>query len=294
VKLDGRHSSTFFIIPLKNAPGSDVRTRFAGRRAARYDVGDVRAEVTALVSQGFEVGVHGIDAWRDAEAGRLELRRIAEATQEVELGIRVHWLCYDTRSPGILEEAGYDYDSTLGFNETVGYRAGTLQAFRPLGVRALLELPLHLQDTAMFLRHGLGLSEAQAWGRCMQVLDAAEEYGGVVTILWHMRSLSPERLWGGFYARLIEELQARGAWCTSARQAVRWFRQRRSVVFEEVTVEGNALRLRLSHDIRPDGPGMFLRVHRPPRNRVATVIGGPTHIDVPWTGESHVKIDLEE
>ena len=30
-----------------------------------------------------------------------------------------------------LDEAGFEYDSTVGYNDAVGYRAGTSQVFRP-------------------------------------------------------------------------------------------------------------------------------------------------------------------
>ena len=46
--------------------------------------------------------------------------------------------------------AGATYDSTIGYNETVGYRAGTTQVYKPLEMTRLLELPLHVMDTAMF------------------------------------------------------------------------------------------------------------------------------------------------
>ena len=82
------------------------------------------------------------------------------------IGIRMHWLLRDARTPSVLENAGYAYDSTVGYNETVGYRAGTTQVFRPQGVRRLLELPLHIQDGALFYPQQLDLSEADAWKSC--------------------------------------------------------------------------------------------------------------------------------
>ena len=37
----------------------------------------------------------------------------------------------------------------VGYNETVGFRAGTSQVFAPIGTKHLLELPLHIQDTSL-------------------------------------------------------------------------------------------------------------------------------------------------
>jgi len=78
-----------------------------------------------------------------------------------EVGVRMHWLLRDENTFCVLEESGYDYDSTAGYNETVGYRCGTTQTFRRW-VQTLLELPLHIQDGAMFYSQRLDLSETEA------------------------------------------------------------------------------------------------------------------------------------
>jgi hypothetical protein len=291
-EVDKTFSSTFFLIPFRDRAGSNLQVEFPNRRAARYDIGDVHKQVEMLIMQGYEVGLHGIDAWHSAEKGRQELDRICEVTGQRDIGVRMHWLCSDHNSPTCLDQAGFAYDSTFGYNKAAGYRAGTLQVFRPSGATRLLELPLHIQDTALFLAHGLGLAEDQAWDRCMTIMDTAARYGGVVTVLWHMRSLSPERLWGDFYLRLLEELRKRGAWFGTARQVVHWFRQRRSVVFEEASWSEDTLRLRLTHDSCSSDSRLLLRVHRPRGTESAESGARPPYIDLPWAGETCVEIPL--
>ncbi len=74
----------------------------------------------------------------------------------------MHWLYYDQNSPKKLEEAGATYDSTCGYNDAVGYRAGTTQVHKPLSATHLLELPLHVMDTALFYPSRMELSPARA------------------------------------------------------------------------------------------------------------------------------------
>ena len=74
----------------------------------------------------------------------------------------MHWLLRDANTASALEQAGYAYDPTVGYNETIGYRNGTTQVFRPLGAQTLLELPLHIQDGALFYPQRLDLSEPEA------------------------------------------------------------------------------------------------------------------------------------
>ena len=133
LRLERDLGATFFFIPFKNRPGDKVQRPHANRRAAAYDVRQEGALLQSIMDMGHEVGVHGIDAWHNADKGREEHRRLTEITQKANLGVRMHWLCFDASSPQVLEQAGFQYDSTFGYNQTVGYRAGTTQVFRPKG-----------------------------------------------------------------------------------------------------------------------------------------------------------------
>jgi hypothetical protein len=143
----------------------------------------------------------------------------------------MHWLYFDEQSPAILDRAGVDYDSSIGYNDAVGYRAGTAQVYKPLSAVELLELPLHIMDTALFLPGRQNLSTSEAKKLVGEIIANAVRFGGVITVNWHDRSILPERLWAGFYSDLLQELRAQGAWLASARDTVRWFRKRRSAIF---------------------------------------------------------------
>src|SRR5207253_9032885 len=135
-----------------------------------------------------------------AQRGMAERSAVAAAAGGPVVGIRMHWLLRDRNTPAVLESAGYAYDAGLGYNETIGYRNGTTQVFRPLGACAtLLELPLHIQDGALFYPDRLDLSEPDARSRCDRLVEHARGFGGVLTMLWHDRSHGPERFWGDFY-----------------------------------------------------------------------------------------------
>jgi len=143
----------------------------------------------------------------------------------------MHWLFFDSESAGKLDDAGFSYDSTVGYNETIGYRAGTTQAFRPFGTKRLLELPLHIMDTALFYPAYLHLSPEQAMMRIDGMVNDMRQFGGVLMVNWHDRSIAPERLWDDFYAELVEKFKLAGAWFCTAGEAAQWFRRRREVTF---------------------------------------------------------------
>jgi len=263
IEMEGGTPSTFFILPFKGYAGRTSHGPAPRARSSRYEVFDIAEKIKALMSSGCEIGLHGIDGWLDSSRGRVELERIRQVTGSSDIGVRTHWLYCDDESPEHHERAGADYDSTIGYNQTVGYRAGTSQVYKPLGTTHLLELPLHVMDTALFYPRRLGLSPKEAKELVGKIVSNAAEFGGCVTIDWHDRSIAPERLWGDFYRQLIDELRDKGAWLSSASQAVSWFRKRRSAVFERVHREPGALRLKVTVPIEDALPGLRLRIHKP-------------------------------
>jgi hypothetical protein len=263
VEMEAGLASTYFVIPTRNYPGRPFAGNGVSRRAVRYDVTDVRPQLQKVISSGCEVGLHGIDTWIDSTKGREERDRVTQTLDTTVTGVRMHWLYFDENSPTILEQAGFSYDSTVGYNETVGYRAGTAQVYRPLGAANLLELPLHIMDTALFFPGFLNLSDGEAWQVVGRFIDDLGRFGGALTINWHDRSIAPERLWSGFYVKLLRELKSRGAWFATATQTVSWFRKRRSAMIEAAFVEGGKIRIKAS--VKSDGklPGLRVRVHKP-------------------------------
>ena len=229
--LELDHASTFFIIPKKGEAGTTSTGARLTRRAVRYDLSQLQTTVAEIVAHRGEIGLHGIDAWRDTAEARRERAQIQALTHTSEVGVRMHWLFFDSESAGKLDEAGFSYDSTVGYNETVGYRAGTTQAFRPFGTKRLLELPLHIMDTALFYPAYLHLSPEQAMMRIDGMVNDMRQFGGVLMVNWHDRSIAPERLWDDFYAELVEKFKSAGAWFCTAAEAAQWFRRRREVTF---------------------------------------------------------------
>ena len=263
LEIENGIGSTFFVIPHKGDPGQGVNGAAPTARAAQYDLSESANCFRSLLSAGREIGLHGIDAWCDSNKGHAELERIRSFTGASKVGVRMHWLFFNEQSAALLEQAGFSYDSTVGYNETVGYRAGTTQAFKPLGVEQMLELPMHMMDTALFFPSHMSLSSKEAKPLTDNLINNVIRFGGVLTVNWHDRSIAPERLWEDFYVSLLKDLKSRGVWFPTAEQAVAWFRKRRSTLIEDVTRESDGIRVKVSLNQRDDGlPRLRLRVHK--------------------------------
>jgi hypothetical protein len=281
LRLEKDLSPTYFLIPFKHRHGDKVNLPHSERRGCGYDVEDIADWVVRLQAEGCEIGVHGIDAWHSVEKGREELNRIAAVAKQADLGMRSHWLLKNADTARILEEAGYSYDSTCGYNETIGFLNGTSQAFKPLGVQKLLELPMHIQDGALFFPGRLGLSDAEAEQRCNALIDVTRKSGGVLTLLWHDRSHGPERFWGNFYKHLVETLKMQNAWFGTAAAVVAWFRARRQICFRTIRSADGARHIRLCGKGAKMSPAFRVRAHTP-----NTQGGKPELIDFAWDGHS--------
>jgi len=278
--------STFFFVSM---PGKTGRAAHP-YRAVSY-VPDTKV-MQLLTESGWEAGVHGIDNWIDADEGRMEMGRLGLSGA----GNRTHWLLFDDRSWMTLDKAGYSYDTTFGYNGDAGFRAATLQAYRPESVENLLELPLHIQDLGLFgtfcwapTADGwektpcLHLPEKEARDHCNRILDYARQYGGNVTLLWHYENLVPPRDWSGLYRDLVSRAKADGAWVTTAGNVVAWFRERRHVSvtcrFAENTVsitQEGAHTLNSPHPFR-------VRIHMPSNRSISTeaeYVRGEEYIDI--------------
>ena len=261
LELEKGMKSTFFFLPYKGVPGENEGGGAPLRRASKYDVGDLQGIVSGLISEGCEIGLHGIDAWHDPVKARSEAERISSVTGHRVKGVRMHWLYFAAASPGILEEAGLSYDSTMGYNDAVGFCAGTAQVFRPPGAQELLELPLTIQDTAMFYSGRMDLGEKEAFALCKDIIGKVGTFGGALVINWHDRSLGPERLWGDFYEGLLKEIKCYRVCSCTAFEATEWFRKRRAVRFTEVDGGDGTRRLKIERVEKGQGPGLKLRLY---------------------------------
>jgi hypothetical protein len=285
INTDGEFRSTFFVIPFQGRPGRGLDGRSDSRRSVQYAVEETRPWLSKLRSLRFEVGVHGIDAWSDFATATDELRKVAELTGDEELGVRMHWLYFNESSFATLDHAGFVYDASIGYNDAVGFRAGTTQVFRPLSSERLLELPLHIQDTALFFPGRMDCTEQEALDFCKRILDWTQELGGVSTVSWHERSLVPERQWDGAYRRLLAQLRQRGACVAPAREVVSWFSDRRSIDLQGAEIEAH--RLQALADRGPEAvasPALTLRIHGSRSD--CDHVGASGSVDIPVDADS--------
>lgn len=180
--------------------------------------------VETLLDAGAEVGLHGSYLAAE-ELGRLAAEKdVLEGLAGEVAGHRYHYLRVDPhRNLAPLAELGFRYDTTLGFPDALGFRAGIAHPFRPWDFEreepaGLVEVPLAAMDATLAEERYEGLSPAAAEPRLLALLDWAAEHGGGFSLLWH-----PERFdapsargWDRLYFDVLDAVRERGGVCMSA------------------------------------------------------------------------------
>ena len=209
-------SSTFFLM-------ADHAHELDGLAAESYERLRPRL-VETLLAGSAEVGLHGsYSAAEDGDrlaAEKESLERLAGPVR----GQRYHFLRLDPhRNLSHLEAAGFAYDSTLGFNDAPGFRAGIAHPFRPWSLERdsaheIVEIPLAAMDVTLSAERYLGLSTSQAAERLRALLDWAAEHGGGFAVLWHSEQYDPAITpgWDRLYRQFMEDVRTRGGICVPA------------------------------------------------------------------------------
>jgi peptidoglycan/xylan/chitin deacetylase (PgdA/CDA1 family) len=190
----------------------------------------VSSVMKMMADRGWDIGLHGSSlSWRDPELLRKERAAVEAAIGRSVRTIRQHHLLFDIRyTPVFQYEAGFEADSTLGSNATVGFRCGTCYPFRIYDLWAdreidLLELPLIVQEAALFGEETY--DESRAYERCRELMERIASINGSLTLLWHNHwaRTSPQFR---VYSALLAAAQKLGAWGCSLVQLNDWWRRR--------------------------------------------------------------------
>jgi len=177
-----------------------------------YSLADSRvAQVIAWARErNIEMGVHpAYDTFLSPEKLRAEAERCRAAVGQQRIGGRQHFLRWHPETWLHWEQCGLAYDSTLGYADHVGFRAGTSVPYLPWlwkqNRRAnLLEIPLVLMDRTLTSADYMGLTPEESLVTVKNLIRRCEAVGGVLTLLWHNNCLG--RPFSAYYPRIFAEL----------------------------------------------------------------------------------------
>lgn len=160
--------------------------------------------------QGIEMGAHpGYDTFLSPVLLEQQVQRCRKALQNERIGGRQHYLRWCPETWLHWEGCGLMYDSTVGFADSVGFRAGTCIPYLPWlwkeNRRAnLLEIPLVVMDGTLIGADYMALRLGQVHEVVERLIRRCAVVGGVFTLIWHNTSLFPA--YSRCYARILDAL----------------------------------------------------------------------------------------
>lgn len=221
-RLDGDPYSTFDLL-MDTSERHGLQSTFyflagtGGARDGRYRLSDppIRRLLERIHARGHEIGLHasyGSYGSPDAIEGELAALTAAclnAGIEQAAWGVRQHYLRFEAPTTWRAHEAaGLAHDSSLGFADHTGFRAGTGREFpvydpverRPMKLR---ERPLVIMDATVFGYMGLGLEAAARSAR--EIVDASRSFGSDAVLCYHNSTLASGRQ-RAYYRDLIDDL----------------------------------------------------------------------------------------
>lgn len=190
-----------------------------------------------MVNRGVEIGLHGsFETYRSHQLLAEEYSNLSDLISGTITGCRQHYLRLDlSETFNHLEAAGLQYDTTLGFAESQGFRASFAFPFFPYDIlrnrpHQILEIPLVVMDTT--LESYRGLDKAAGALVLLENLEVLAVHNGCGSLLWHNGYFDELDFpgYGELYWQSLDWLRDQGGWGASGREINNWWRGRISAL----------------------------------------------------------------
>ncbi len=177
----------------------------------------LRDFVKSLIASGFEIGIHpSMKTYIDGDQFILEKTRLEELTDTKINSVRQHYLKFTaSKTVGIWEKAGMNYDCTLGFSRKAGFRNSVafpfpLYDFEADKISTVIELPLIIMDGTF--SGNKTLTADTAFAAMMNLIDETKAAHGAASILFHNSLTDPIDFPGypNIYRHILTEAKGGG------------------------------------------------------------------------------------
>ena len=192
-----------------------------GNEDFEYRIEELGEVICQVGDRGWEVGLHGgHDTYLSHAAIISRKKRMERVLGRAIQGYRNHYLRFKIPDTWVhLSEAGFKYDSTLGYSGCIGFRNGMCHPFMPFDLNRnskidIVEIPLIVMDRTILST--MNLDVKSAWNLTQKTIERVEKNQGVLTVLWHNASLLDENM--KFYKKLLEFCREKDAWMTSGQE----------------------------------------------------------------------------
>jgi glycosyltransferase involved in cell wall biosynthesis len=169
----------------------------------------IRNVIHWLREHNVENGVHpGYSSFRCPDELQVELQILRSVLGEQPLGGRQHYLRWSPETWIDWENCGLAYDSSVGYSDRAGFRAGTCIPYRPWLLSEdrearLLEIPLLVMDTCVL--DSMRVRGDEPLNVVSRLISKCRVVGGVFTFLCHNTTLRNPS-WAQLYEQILDKV----------------------------------------------------------------------------------------
>ena len=215
------------------------QTFLAGDLTYRPESAAARRILAAVAEGRHAIGLHGsFETLTRPNRFAEQRRRLQDLTEQGVDGVRQHFLRFDpVGTPHAMTDAGFRYDSTVGFPDRNGFRIGVADVVRLDD--ALDEAPFTWMDRA--LSKYRGIEDPQAWiDDALVLARSCREVEGLWVGVWHPNLTEALGFPGApaAYERLLDGLLADQPFVGTLDEIVDWRSKRRALQMTRVAEDG--------------------------------------------------------
>lgn len=193
------------------------------RLGKRYELDKIKPMLDKITAEGWICGIHtNFFSYKDTNSIKEEINSIERVTERKVISCRNHYLRFETPTTWhCLSDAGIRCDSTTGYSDRNGLRAGTIRGFVPFDINSgelinLYEVPLIVMD-GIVMETNASLEEK--WQQVKKMLELCYEYKGSASVLWHQR-MTCYADYKEIYIRILQFVKDKGGKFTTSDQYI--------------------------------------------------------------------------
>jgi hypothetical protein len=232
-------NSTFFF---SSKSKFDKKSNFVFDNSYDVSWSDFENIFSLINTKGFEVGLHSSYNSPDELSNFIsEKNRLEKYAKRKILGNRQHFWNLGPHSKNTLkmhQEAGLEYDSSLAFNDSPGYRNNVALPYHPFNNQnktsiKTLQIPNFIMDTNLITNNTI--NEKNILEKAIHLIQELEKSKGVASLNWHVRMAYPNdpklAIYGKTYINILKHLSSKkDIWVTSFENYYKWYCERRNSI----------------------------------------------------------------
>lgn len=184
-----------------------------GEPDVKYNITDLKVEnlIRNIIKRGHKIGIHGTyQSYNKPNTFREEKKRLEKIYPQIIEG-RQHYLRFENPTTWQMwEDSNMQTDSTMGFDNDIGFRCGTCFEFAVFNILTrkklkLREQPLIAMETPLKAKYK---TIEGVYQKIMEINTITKKYKGMFVMLWHNSNFNVVE-WKGadvIYSEIIKNI----------------------------------------------------------------------------------------